>query len=64
MTSRTEDITREDRHSSIINYLLVTVIKYTTKTALRTRFLLVHSLRAYSQFIMGGGGKLARAQTH
>lgn len=50
--SRTEDSLHEDRCNSIINYLLVAVIKYMTKTALRTRFLLVHSLRLYSHFIM------------
>lgn len=63
MTSRTEDITREDRHSSIINYLLVTVIKYTTKTPLRTRFLLVQ-FEGIQSVHYGGRGELARAQTH
>lgn len=56
MSPRTEAITHEDRHRHIINYLLVAVIKYKTKPALRTRVSFGSQFEDIQSAIMVGRG--------
>lgn len=63
MNSRPEDVLRGERQNGSINYLHVVVTESRTKTAIRTGFLLAHSLRMYSQYLKGRGWWLEHRST-
>lgn len=64
MNSRPEDVLRGERQNGSINYLHVAVTESRTKTAIRTGFLLAHSLRMYiSSLRRGVGGWSADPQS-